>query len=136
MTRRFGWYFIFAVLAAVFGIVGVSACDGGGSDDDVDELPADDDVDDDDDGLPENPTWENFAENFFQTYCVRCHQDPPINDAEFPLETYEDVLPQLTDIKLQAVVSDEMPADDEGPLPSDAEREKLGEWIDAGAPEN
>ncbi|MCL4235999.1 MAG: hypothetical protein KJ042_15940 [Deltaproteobacteria bacterium] len=133
-VERFGlvWILLVAFISAV------GACGGGGGGDDpsTGSGSADDDAagDDEDDETP--LTYENFAKDFFGDYCLHCHVAPLDEDVPFVLDTYDAVVEQLDEIRIQAVELKAMPPEETpGDFPTDAEREKLGEWIDAGAPE-
>jgi len=88
-------------------------------------------------------TWETFGENFMASYCTRCHsgslsgsaRNGAPNDHNF--ETLQLVQDQLEHIDTQAAagpsaVNEEMPLG--APMPTEAERRQLGEWIACGAP--
>jgi hypothetical protein len=102
-------------------------------DDDDDDATDDDDDDDDAGGIPDEPTWDNFVEDFFATYCTSCHGDPPTNSAPQPLVTYEDVKASLLGVNARVVVVKDMPTVQ--PFPTDEEREAIGTWIENGTPE-
>lgn len=121
------WILLIAFLSAA------GACGGGVGDDDDDAMGDDDDADDD---AGTTLTYENFAKDFFETYCLHCHVAPLDEDVPFVLDSYDAVVEQLDEIREQAVELKAMPPDfTPGDFPTDSEREMLGEWIDAGAPE-
>jgi hypothetical protein len=71
-------------------------------------------------------TYESFGEEFIDTYCASCHtaMDPK-------LTTLAQVKTNKAKIKAEAVDSENMPP--KGAMaPSDAERVKLGQWLDCG----
>jgi formylglycine-generating enzyme required for sulfatase activity len=78
-------------------------------------------------------TWKNYIQGYFANYCMQCHGDPLEQGATFQLLNYSDVNSRLSTIKTQTVDSEDMPPGE--PLPQSYEREAVGEWIDAGAPE-
>ncbi len=129
--RQRSWHRFLIVWAALVALLSAfGACGGGGGDDDDD-----DDSNADDDGATA-PTYENFAKGFFEEYCLHCHVAPLDEDVPFVLDSYDAVVEQLDEIRTQAVELKAMPPEETpGDFPTDAEREKLGEWIDAGAPE-
>lgn len=90
---------------------------------------------------PEADTWNNYAMGFFATYCVACH-DGGTRD----YRTIDEVIRDQDGIAcgVSPVALDRCGAGDPspsqfpvgtGPRPSDAERERLVAWIDAGLPE-
>lgn len=107
-----------------------------------DDATTDDDAATDDDSSGTDLTWENFAEDFFHDYCRDCHRNPPEEGAPYSLETYDEVFPKIGVIRYHVVDLRDMPPledddddDKSDDYPSDSERQKLAEWIDAGAPE-
>ena len=80
-------------------------------------------------------TWTGFAKDFSERYCLECHTDPPINDADGSLETYDDWVNEAKSIKSEVVTFNNMPPEEASAFPTDEERALLGEWIDAGLPE-
>lgn len=89
----------------------------------------------------DNPTWDSFAADFFDTYCVNCHGADD-NDQDY--RTYSDVKQDADTIRcgvaptqLEGCSGSPQPSQfpvGNGPKPSDAERRKLVDWIDAGLP--
>jgi hypothetical protein len=96
-------------------------------------------------------TWSNFAEGFFATYCVECHD---ANDPSTPPRDYTKYADVKTDaptircgvapVKLTTGCDASFPppkqfpiSDAKGtnPKPSDAERDRLVLWIQAGLPQ-
>lgn len=136
MRQRSAERFVFIWLVLIALLSSAGACGGGGDDDDDAAGDDDDNDDDNDDDAGTALTYENFAKGFFETYCLYCHVAPLDEDVPFVLDSYDAVLEQLDEIRLQAVELKSMPPDfTPGDFPTDSEREKLGEWIDAGAPE-
>ena len=87
-------------------------------------------------------TYENFGASFFESYCLRCHSSSLVTPEErsnAPLginyDTLEGVRAVADRIRVRAGVSGTMPPLFEPvPRPSQAERDQLVEWIDAGTP--
>lgn len=88
-------------------------------------------------------TYESFGRAFFATYCQTCHASTVIGTARFGApssETFDDVL----SIRAEATMIDELAAAGPDrvntdmprsfPVPNDAERHALGEWLACGAP--
>ncbi len=98
----------------------------------MDALPVD---------APEADTWGNFAMGFFDTYCVECHSggsrdyrtiDEVIRDQD---RIACGVSPTVLDrCGASSPAPSQFPVGT-GPKPTDAERERLVAWIDAGLPE-
>lgn len=91
-------------------------------------------------------TYDTFGREFFEAYCVRCHDSQLATIAErngAPLGTD---LETLADVRMHLEAIDEaaaagptrvnlyMPPSTSTAIPSDAERDQLGEWIACGAP--
>src|SRR5580692_1869297 len=89
-------------------------------------------------------TWDNYAKGFFATYCVSCHNGTTevqnFND-------YSQVKALTATIRcgvapvLESGCSDSPYPPNQfpigsGPRPTDAERDRLVAWINAGAPED
>ena len=105
---------------------------------------------------PANETAVTWCEarSVLQQKCVRCHQDPPQNEAPFPLLTFEDVhatpYAQMYDVDdeawelmLNAVETGFMPPvtlfpDLDPPVEplTDDEKNTLLDWLRAEAPAN
>ena len=95
------------------------------------------------DAGPEDPTWENFAESFFATYCTSCHS--PAGRASVDFQQLEVVSLRLNVIRcgvaptlLEGCEGEHPPGwfpIGSGPFPEDEERLRLVEWIENGAPE-
>lgn len=90
---------------------------------------------------PEGDTWGNWAMGFFATYCVGCH-DGGTRDYRTIDEVIRDqdgiacgVSPTALDRCGAGSPSPSQFPVGSGPFPSDAERERLVAWIDAGLPE-
>ncbi|MCC6159383.1 MAG: hypothetical protein IT350_15135 [Deltaproteobacteria bacterium] len=77
-------------------------------------------------------TWTNFAEAFTQTYCVRCHGDPPSGGAPFALVTYDDMVAQAAG-SASEVQSGGMPTS--SPFPTADEIASFVAWVESGTPE-
>jgi uncharacterized membrane protein len=83
-------------------------------------------------------TYDNFGQTFFATYCVRCHgSDKVAADRHgaptgYNWDEYESIALHASEIDAMAAggprqVNRAMPPGD--PLPSDAERRELGQWL-------
>lgn len=94
---------------------------------------------DDIDAAAMGDTWESWANEFVQTYCVECHARSP---RDFHM---------LEEVRANAAVArcgvSDVPLDDcsgwppprqfpvgDGPFPSDEERARFVRWVDDGAP--
>jgi cytochrome c5 len=89
-------------------------------------------------------TYDNFAKDFFEKYCVECHsselsgsmrQGAPLNHDFNTLALIRAVPADHIDEQAAAgpdAVNDFMP--EEGPAPTLEEREKLGEWLACDRP--
>jgi hypothetical protein len=99
-------------------------------------------------GVSGTDTWANYAQGFFQTYCVSCHNDDHSGTATRDYHALANVTSEKSKIacgvsKSQAdwtnrgcTVSPsarQFPAGT-GPKPTDAERDRLILWIDSGTP--
>lgn len=78
------------------------------------------------------------VEPIFADKCLRCHSDPPENNAPFPLDTYENVESRISRVEV-ALETDFMPPVGRSMDPpvedlTESEREQLLEWIELGAP--
>lgn len=86
-------------------------------------------------------TYTSFAKPFVSSYCASCHAGSLTGTARLgaPADDVFDTRAQLVakaeDIKEQVVVLKTMPFGNGTPKPSDADRAKLGQWLDCGAPE-
>lgn len=86
-------------------------------------------------------TWESYAQGFFDDYCVECHGP---SDTNRDYSTFADVERDADTIRCGVATTQldgcgASPAPEQfpvgtGPKPTDAERERLVEWIDAGMP--
>jgi hypothetical protein len=89
-------------------------------------------------------TWSNYAQGFFRTYCVSCHnaQDSTGRDYTLKADVAKDMAVMRCGV---AAVQDPswncMPSPParqfpigSGPKPSDPERARIVAWIDAGEP--
>lgn len=90
---------------------------------------------------PAADTWDSWAMGFFATYCVECH-DGGTRDYRTIDEVIRDqdgiacgVSPTALDRCGAGSPSPSQFPVGSGPFPSDAERERLVAWIDAGLPE-
>lgn len=90
-------------------------------------------------------TWDNYAKDFFATYCVECH------GAGDPTRDYTLLAPVMAEAaEIRCGVGDviesgctgfpppkQFPVDNathDNPKPTDPERQRLIAWIDAGTP--
>lgn len=90
-------------------------------------------------------TWETYGETFFSTYCTRCHSTANVGasarmgaPAGLNWDVHDLVIENRELIDHAAAggplrVNDFMPFSGE-PIPSDAERIELGEYLACGAP--
>jgi uncharacterized membrane protein len=85
------------------------------------------------------PTYANFAQAFFQSYCIECHSQTKSGDARngapvtIDFDTRSLVRANTSDIDKQAAFGPKarntlMPRGNR-PAPTDAERIRLGEYI-------
>lgn len=80
------------------------------------------------------------VEEVLEDRCLRCHSNPPVMNAPFPLETYADTQtaypgtnrPVWTVMEDVLTPTDVMPPN--APFLTDAGLHTLLDWIDAGAP--
>ncbi len=87
-------------------------------------------------------TFENFGQQFFQNYCLRCHSEDLVGDlarTDAPVginfNTLEGVREFTNRIRLRAGELGDMPPTIlPVPRPSEAERRMLIEWIDCNTP--
>lgn len=89
-------------------------------------------------------TYESFGQNFFTTYCIRCHSVANVGSIarngapeDVNFDTIELIRPLARRIDFMAAIGPNregriMPLN--GLRPSDAEREDLGRWLACGAP--
>jgi cytochrome c5 len=89
-------------------------------------------------------TYANFGRAFFDSYCQRCHAGTVTGAARMGAPA-DHTFDQIQDIQLlsehidehaaagPAGVNTEMPPG--APLPTEAERRQLGEWLACGAPQ-
>jgi uncharacterized membrane protein len=98
----------------------------GGDEEQVDPCEADD-----------APTYDNFTQAFVSTYCLTCHSETKegADRLSAPLglnfDQVEDLRAHADEIHDVVVYRKTMPV---GGGPSDGERERLGVWLDCGAP--
>ncbi len=91
--------------------------------------------------IGDGTTWGNFAQNYFSTYCVSCHN--PLGQASADFRSLAVVQMRLNAIRcgtnptqLDGCVGEHAPGwfpVGNGPKPTDEERLKLVEWIESGA---
>ncbi|HZS38103.1 MAG TPA: hypothetical protein VFF06_14800 [Polyangia bacterium] len=88
-------------------------------------------------------TYSNFAQNFFATYCVRCHPAAGESARDFTklavIQTNaHDIMCGVSPTALAGCSGNPAPAQfpiGNGPFPSDDERNRLVAWIQAGLPQ-
>jgi hypothetical protein len=96
-------------------------------------------------GVPAVPVRFCQADIVLRTVCQRCHQNPPLNGAPFPLVTYEDTQEPFSEAKLrwermkEVVETDFMPLRGGGLEPpvgylSCEEKSTLMGWLEQCAP--
>jgi uncharacterized membrane protein len=88
-------------------------------------------------------TYDNFGRDFVTHYCARCHA-ASVDDAQRQGAPMDSTFDDLASIRDNAELIDHHAASGpdamnrlmppSAPLPSDAEREKLGAWLACGAP--
>jgi hypothetical protein len=93
------------------------------------------------------PTWDSFAKGFFTTYCVSCHNDDNRGDATRDYHVLANVVrekaiiacgvskagaPRRTGCGASPAAA-QFPVGS-GPKPTDAERDRIVQWIDSGTP--
>ncbi len=90
-------------------------------------------------------TYDNFAANFFATYCTACHSselqgaDRNGAPADHNFDTLAGVVAEMEHVDQAAAagpdsVNTVMPPDDADDFPAEDERLDLGEWLACGAP--
>lgn len=89
-------------------------------------------------------TYDSFARDFMEDYCTRCHSSALVGAARngAPSDHNFDTLANIHDTALEHIdeeaaagpdhVNTSMPPS--GPRPTEAERQKLGEWLACDAP--
>ena len=82
-------------------------------------------------------TYDNFGQDFFDTWCQSCHAANQTNRNGAPddifFDTRDDIYRLRTQVYAQAAGTNaSMPIGPHGP--SDSEREKLADWLACGAP--
>lgn len=120
-----------ALLLGLALVVGCAPVANGDDDDSGDEPPTE-----------SGPTWTNFAEDFFATYCTSCHS--PAGQASADFGEYDVVTQRLNAIRCGVAPEEQEGCEGEhppgwfpignGPFPTDDERWTLVEWIEAEAP--
>jgi cytochrome c553 len=95
---------------------------------------------------PVADTWDNFAQGFFATYCVACHDDDKKGVATRDYHLLANVIKEKAEIACGVSSAAEWtkrgctapPARQfpigNGAKPTDAERDRLVRWIDSGTP--
>jgi uncharacterized membrane protein len=91
-----------------------------------------------------NGSFPCDVEAVIKSRCLRCHSDPPVMNAPFPLTTYPDTqadvpgsgMPIWKEMALVITSMDMMPAimPPTPPFLTDTQQTTLLDWIDAGAP--
>ena len=92
---------------------------------------------------PQTLTYANFGQAFFATYCQTCHGSTVAGlarkgaPADHVFDAVEDIRPLTHHIDQYAAagpaaINTQMPP--EPPMPTEAERRQLGEWLACGAP--
>jgi len=100
------------------------------------------------DGGPDLDTWANWAQGFFTRYCVECHGATNPDGLDFGVQAT--VIANKSTIRCGVCVqqdpawgcpasppAEQFPISDStgtNPKPSDAERDRVVAWIDAGCP--
>jgi hypothetical protein len=89
-------------------------------------------------------TWTNYAQGFFATYCVSCHNSSDATGRDFTQQAI--VVANKATIRCGVAVTQDTswtcgasPTAKQfpigtGPKPTDAERDRIVAWITAGAP--
>jgi uncharacterized membrane protein len=83
-------------------------------------------------------TYESFGQTFFASYCVRCHGSDRVGTERqgaptgYDWDEYESIALHASEIDAMAAggprqINRTMPPGE--PLPSDAERRELGQWL-------
>ena len=96
------------------------------------------------DGMATPDTWENYAKNFFATYCTSCHNpmDPTGRDYNIQVDVLSDKSAMRCGVASSqdpawncgpSPVAKQFPIGN-GPKPSNAERARIVAWINAGEP--
>jgi hypothetical protein len=113
----------------------------------ADSAPAGDSGGTSDGGAPAD-SWESFAQGFFASYCVSCHNDDKKGDATRDYHLMANVLREKVEIACGVSKSAadwskrgcsgfppsrQFPVGT-GPKPTDADRDRLLRWIDSGTP--
>ncbi len=93
------------------------------------------------DGATSADTWTNFAQGFFTTYCVPCHSANPPRDYSTMVDVMRDSAEIACGVSPTALSGcGSFPPPNQfpigtGPHPSDADRQRIVAWIEAGLPE-
>jgi hypothetical protein len=97
----------------------------------------------------DHDTWANFAQGFFKTYCVECHNATKPAGGAQNFNEYADVKALASTIRCGVAPMGEFQSScsktafpppgqfpiGTGPYPSDADRLRIIAWINAGLPE-
>ncbi len=96
---------------------------------------------------PEDSTvgWSNFAREFFESYCVECHDSslrgaerqgaPSAHDFDSLVLTRTIPADHLDEVAASGPLATNRSMPPTDPTPTDEERRKLGEWLACGMPE-
>jgi uncharacterized membrane protein len=80
-------------------------------------------------------TWSNFGSDFMGRHCIVCHNTSARAQAGVRLHTVEGVRRNARLVSSTAGTGRSMPiGSNDEPLPTDAERAQLTEWVSCGAP--
>ncbi|MDB4973060.1 MAG: hypothetical protein JWN48_1401 [Myxococcaceae bacterium] len=85
-------------------------------------------------------TYVSFGKPFFDTYCETCHAGSVVGAARqgappsYVFDSAALIKQHAADIRMDAVETRNMPFGSTSLKPSDADRAKLGQWLDCGAP--
>jgi hypothetical protein len=92
-------------------------------------------------------TWANFGQAFFASYCTSCHSPTGTDPGPKDFTMYSSVLANAPEIRCGVAVTQDaawmcaaFPPPKQfpvgtGPKPTDAERDRLVQWIGAGLPQ-
>lgn len=96
---------------------------------------------------PEDSTvgWSNFARDFFEKYCVECHDSslrgaerqgaPAAHDFDSLALTRTMPADHIDEVAASGPLATNRSMPPMDPTPTDEERRKLGEWLACGMPE-
>jgi hypothetical protein len=98
-------------------------------------------------GAPTEDSWEGWAKDFFVEYCTACHDDDHKGTMARDYHVLSNVMREKAEIACGVAKSNEdwtkrgckgFPPAGQFPIgtkkPTDAERDRLLRWIDAGTP--